>query len=286
MISRFVPIADLHNGLKIGLLPPGMIEDKGTDYARRHNLGLSQKRIWRHLKKCKELIFADEVDEVIVALMGDLIHGNKEAYQVISTNLLFQAAISIESLLPFVNRASRTYAINGSDWHVGSDGTIEDYIAKELGCYRHRTFPKMEITIQGVRFMLQHQGPSLGSRAWVRGNGMRLTLRDASIKALEEGRTAADYYLWGHWHTLHHEPVKVKEPGGSRIIHGYTLPAWCTADEYALKKVKNLEFSDVGITYFDIEDGNVTCSEERLIKRFDNVERVTHESKRALQGVS
>lgn len=282
MISRLVPIADLHCALKIGLLPPGMIEDKGTDYARRKNLGLSQKRLWRFWKKCKDVIFTDEVDEVIVVLMGDLIHGDNKPYQVISTNLLFQAAIAIEALLPFVNRASRAYAVNGSDWHVGADGTLEDYIAKELGCYKRRTFPKMEITIQGVRFMLQHQGPSLGSRAWLEGNGMRLTLKDASIKALKKGKTASDYYLWGHWHTFHHEPVKVEEPGGERLINGYTLPAWCMADEHALKKVKNLEFSDIGITYFDIEGGQVTCSERKLVRRYDNVVRVTHESERIL----
>ena len=103
---------------------------------------------------------------------------------------------------------------------------------------------------------------------------MRLTLRDAHLKALERGQTAADIYLWAHWHRYHHEALDIEEPGGTRTIHGYTMPAWATADEYSMSNVSNLEFSDVGLIYFVVEDG--TAKMHKLYARFDNVERVKH----------
>ena len=270
-----VPIADMHTMLKIGLMPPKVIEDEGTTYQTTHRQNDFQKKVlWKQWEKVKKHIFGVKCDELVLLLMGDLIHGDKRAYQVYTTRMRTQGDVAIDLLLPYTNRASKTYSVAGTKWHVGEDGSVEDRIAKELGAYNRMAHLKLEVTIQGIRFMLQHKGPTLGSRAWILGNGMRLTLKDASIKALQQGRRASDIYLWGHFHTFHHEPVSVKEPEGDRIIHGYTLPAWTGADEYALEKVKNLEYSHVGLVYFDIQDGKWELKKQYI--EFDNIERVRH----------
>jgi hypothetical protein len=270
-----VPIADMHTMLKIGLMPPKVIEDKGTTYQTTHRQNDFQKKIlWKQWEKAKKHIFSLKCDDLVLLLMGDLVHGNKKAHQVYSSVMRTQGDAAIEALLPYSNKAKRVYSVAGTKWHVGEEGSTEDRIAKELGAYKHIAHLKLEVTIQGIRFMLQHKGPTLGSRTWVRGNGMRLTLRDASIQALQEGRSASDIYLWGHFHTFHHEPASVKEPEGDRVIHGFTLPSWCGADEYALEKVKNLEYSDIGLVYFDIQDGGWELRKQYI--RFDNIERVNH----------
>jgi len=284
MRSLIVPIADLHSLLKIGLMPPRVVEYPGTKYQKTHYQTPTQKWLWRQWKKRKAQIFSIEADELIVFLMGDMIHGDKKGYQVHTTKLRTQSEAAVECLLPYANRATCSYAVAGTQWHVGDDSSEEAWIAHELGCYGHTAYDKMEVTIQGLRFMLQHKGPSLGSRAWLKGNGMRLTLRDAHFKALQNGKTAADVYLWAHWHTYHHEPLELEEPKGHRIIRGFTLPAWCTADEYSLTVVKNLEFSNVGFVYFIVEDGKLEW--HRAYTQFDNVTRVKHERSRVAQPIT
>ena len=270
-----LPIADMHTMLKIGLMPPRVVENEGTLYQATHRQNKFQKEVlYKRWKKAQKHVLGLKYDELILLLMGDLVHGNKKDYQVYSSTMRTQADAAIELLLPYSNRAKKVYSVAGTKWHVGDEGSTEDRIAKELGAYNRMAHLKLEVTIQGIRFMLQHKGPALGSRAWLRGNGMRLTLKDASIQALQQGRTASDIYLWGHFHTYHHEPVAVKEPNRDRVIHGFTLPGWSGADEYALEKVKNLEYSDIGLVYFDIQDGQWELKKQYI--RFDNIERVNH----------
>ena len=122
--------------------------------------------------------------------------------------------------------------------------------------------------------MIAHKGPKPGSREWTRRNGMVLMLNDRYMNALRLGREPSDIYLWGHFHEYVPGYIEAEGPWGSKIISGYVLPAWCTPNEYALENVGNLEVSDVGLIYFDVEDGHVTKHD--LFTRFDAVERVKH----------
>jgi len=274
MRSLVVPIADIHAMLKIGLMPPKVVERPGEKYEQIYRQNKRQKWIWKRWCATQRKLFGLKVDEIVVFLMGDMIHGDKKDFSVHSTKLRTQSEAAVECILPYANRSSKSYAVSGTEWHVGPDGNEESWIAGELGCYKRVVFDKLEVSVQGVRFMLQHKGPSLGSRKWIRGNGMRYTLKDAHIRALERGTTASDIYLWAHFHTYHHEALDIESAQGVRTIHGYTCPAWVTADEYSLMSVKNLEFSDVGLIYFIVEDGKAECF--KAFERFDNVERVKH----------
>jgi hypothetical protein len=132
----------------------------------------------------------------------------------------------------------------------------------------------MEIKVQDVRIMLQHKGPRPGSRQWTKSNSMTLMLRDRHFHALQMGTEPADIYLWAHFHEYVHGSYDADGPWGSKEIHGYVLPAWCSPNEYALQNVQALEFANIGMIYFDIEGKDFKM--HKMYDTVDVVERVNH----------
>lgn len=277
MITRVVPISDTHSGLRVSLMLKKWVTGEG-DQAITHKPNRTQKWVHKLWQKKHDIVFDGTADEVVLALMGDAIHGHNRVNEVWTTSLFSQADHYIECLLPWVNKASETYSIAGTRWHVDIGGdNIEDYIARELGVYRKKSFDKMEVEIDGVRFMLQHKGPKPGTRAWTRENSMLYMLRSIAFRNMQRGTEPADVYLWGHFHEYLPGVATVELPGGFKEIRGYVLPSWCTPNEYALSNVKDLELADVGGIYFDIVDG-VLQEPTLMFERFDAVPRVKHGS--------
>lgn len=267
MRSIVLPISDTHCGLKVGLMPTKVVDRDSVYYQTD-----AQQWLWKRWLQARRIIFKEleQADELVVFLMGDSIHGSGRADEVFSTRLKTQKDTYIDCLLPYTNRATACYCVKGTEWHVGEDGIVEDQAAQELGCYGLKAYDKLEVEVQGIKFMLQHKGPSPGIYRHTKGNVMRAMLRDAYFATLEQSREPADIYLWGHYHEYVPESLMTKD----KELYGYILPAWCVANEYALTHVKNLELSDIGMIYFVIEDGRWEL--KTFIKSFDNVERVKH----------
>lgn len=276
--TRIFPINDAHVGLKVGLMPEHFIEDEGTSYERVVHAedSRSQKWLFERFAEVCDAVFDGTADEVVVLLMGDEIHGNSEksSSEIWTSSLSSQAMAYIQLVLPAVNKASKTYYIKGTSWHMGVDGTVEAAIARELGVYKKTPFHKMEVTIDGIRFSLQHKGPKPGTRAWTRDNAMFYMLKDISFRSMQRGDEPADVYLWAHFHEDLGMSYKAAGPWGEKTIVGQVLPAWCMPAEYALSNVKNLEYADVGSVFYDIQNGIVT--ERKMITKKDVVERVAH----------
>jgi hypothetical protein len=257
-------------------MPPKVVErDKSP-----HLQSPAQKVVWKYWLKGRREIFKmlDEgiVDELIVFFMGDVVHGDRKPEEVFASSLRTQCDTFIACVKPFTARASKVYFIRGTKYHIGEDGIIEDTLAQELGCFGLKSFMKMEVNVQGVRFMLQHKGPRPGSRRWTKGNSMRYFLNDRHIAATQRGTKASDIYLWAHNHEYRREAVEAEYPGNNfHESKGYLLPAWCVANEFALANVGHLELSDIGNIYFIVEDG--VAKSYKQFTRFDNVVRVKHE---------
>ena len=267
MRSIILPISDTHCGLKVGLMPTKVV-DRDSHYYQTD----AQQWLWKRWLQARRKIFKEleQADELVVFLMGDPIHGSGKADECFSPRLKTQKDTFVQCLLPYTNRASSVYCVKGTKWHVGEDGIVEDQIAQELGAHGLKAYDKLEVDIQGVRFMLQHKGPSPGARSWTKGNVVRGVMRTIFFNALKDGRTPADIYIWAHYH----EFLPVPEIIGDHEMFGCILPAWCVANEYALAVIKSLELSDVGMVYFVIEDGK--WERKTFVKKFDNVTRIQH----------
>ena len=269
---RLVPITDVHSGLKLAPMPEKFIEHPGSIYEAIHRPNKTQKFLNKLMDKAREEAMNGDYDELIVCLLGDEVHGTARGYETWTGSPIAQADAYLEVVRPWLAGAKRVYMINGTKWHMGDDGTIEDYIAREVGAYKRQCFHKMNIKLGDTHVALQHKGPSVGGRAWTRENSMFHHLKDMSIQAMQAGTEPADLYLYGHFHTLLPGVINAKGPWGYKLVKGYVLPAWCAPGEYALSNVRNLELADVGMVYFDIEGDAIT--EHPIIHDWDAVERV------------
>lgn len=271
-VYRLVPITDVHAGLKLAPMPPKFVEHPGSIYEAIHRPNETQRFLNKLMAKALKEAKNGEYDELVVVLLGDEVHGVERGYETWTGSPIAQADAYLEVVRPWLAGAKKVYMVNGTSYHMGEGGTIEDYIAREVGAYKRQCFHKLELKLGSIKVMLQHKGPSVGTRAWTRENSMFHHLKDMSIQAMQNGREPADLYLYGHFHTYLPGVFKAKGPWGIKRIEGYVLPAWCAPGEYALSNVRNLELADVGMCWFDIEGDTIT--EHNLIYDWDAVERV------------
>lgn len=274
MRSLVLPIADLHQGQKVAVMPPKVVERDDSPHLQAPAQKLIYKSWLKRRKEIFKMLDKRVVDELVVFFMGDVVHGNRKPEEVYATSLRTQMDAFVTLAKPFVTRSSRAYFVRGTKYHVGENGICENTLAQELGCFGLKSYMKIEVNIQGVRFMLQHKGPRPGSRRWTKGNSMRYFLKDAHITAAQRGRKASDIYLWAHFHEYRREVVEGEYPDGYHEAKAYLLPAWCAASEYALTYVQSLELSDLGNIYFIVEDGEAKSYKQ--FERFENVVRVKH----------
>ena len=266
MITRIVPVGDTHSGFRGGLAPKRWVTNEGDQWLS----GPAAKLVRKIFDKaCRQI--HKGADEIVPVYGGDLIHGNRNPHECITTSLKDQADIFKESVLTLNNRASKSYSILGTKYHRDDDGIIEDTIAENLGCFGKRAYPKLEIQFQDTLWSFQHKGPTSGYLAWTEGNAMVARLKHEYFNSLRDGRRCPDYFVWFHFHTYRHV---VYEPSPGLKIHGYIMPALSVANEYAKIAVGGLQFSDVGLIYWDVEGDRVT--EHIAFERFDTVKRLKH----------
>ena len=146
MITRLVPIGDTHAGYRGGLAPKRWMSKEGDQWLP----GPTADLVRGIFEKARRKIYKG-AGEIVTVYGGDLIHGNRNSHECITTSLKDQADIFKESVLTLNNRASSSYSILGSGYHRDDDGIIEDTIARDLGCFGHRAYPKLEIQFQDQR---------------------------------------------------------------------------------------------------------------------------------------
>jgi len=273
LITRLLFIGDVHAGSKTGLLPGGFRDEYGIQYP----LGASQKLLWKQFKAIEKKAFQG-CDELILVLMGDLVHGPAKDYpgEVITPDVKTQAEMVIHALLPIANKAQSVYSVDAlSRYHVDAGRFADDFIANELGGFGGRSHVKLDLTVQDVHFQFRHHGPSLGYRAGTRGDPVRRFMRDAHFDALEIGEKTPDVWVFGHWHTYHWEPLKVSTPDGDRMLQTFYCPALTFPDKRTLAFVKRIETVHVGAIAIDIDEkGQLTQHE--WFKKFSTGKVIRH----------
>lgn len=258
-------MGDFHTGHSVGMMPPRYyLGEQLITYSP------AQKIIWEHYQALKRKVKKLEGRKIGV-LNGDLIDGDNPRHNTWTNRPKEQRDAFLYNMEPMLGVMDQWVVIRGTPAHVGDHGVIEDDIAKELGALDLKSHMKVELTIQGVRFVFAHQGPTVGKRRHVEGNQLRILLRDMCIRAAEEGKEAADVYCWSHFHQYIHEMVTF----GGREVHGFILPAWCLASDYAMKVVQHLEAADLGTVYFTVDNG--VWQVHKHIKSLDMVRRVSYE---------
>jgi hypothetical protein len=260
MITRLLFIGDTHCGSKVGLLPGGYRDE----YGKKLLLGASQKLIWKQFKAIEKKAFKD-CDELILVLMGDLVHGpdKDQPGQVDSASVKDQCDIFIHAILPIANKATSILSVDAnSRFHVDPGRFADDYIASNLGAFGKRSQIKIDYMVSGLHFRFKHHGPMLGSRPHVRGDAVRRFLRDSQQEALETGEKAPDVFVFGHWHTPYWEPLKVRDPKGDKLLQAFYCPPLTFPDKRTINVVPRLDEINIGALALDVDgEGNLKSQE-------------------------
>ncbi len=261
---------DLQCGGTTGLCPPRIALDDGGYYQYSD----IQKAMWQYWRACWNKVgqVAGE-DDIYTVLNGEPVDGDHHGtYQLWSKRRIDQYNAAVECLLIPSAKSKKMFFTRGTPAHSGGGFDVEDQIAQEFGGYKRKSHQKIELTLQGNRFLFAHHGPSPGLRDHTWGNLIRLELRDQFNKAIKQGRKPPQYFVWAHFHQKVYETLTIDYKGQDFTMHGYIVPGWQLGSAYISRRIKGENIFEIGMLYFIIEDGRV--SHHWIVDRRDTTERV------------
>ena len=250
-------LSDMHSGSGVSLFPKRFWQGQHNN----HTPTQEQKDIFDHYEKCAELVRdMRKGKRLIVVHDGDAIEGfHHNSPQVVTRLTVEQVDIHTELMDFFLRRVNfrgedKLYYTKGTEVHVNDD---EEICAADLGAVEteagFHVFNKLNLNINGRRFVFVHQGPTAGKGA-NKGNAMRNWLRDAFFESLEEGEEPPDMVETGHTHDPFYNCYVQNYRGGYHVIHGIINPSWQMKTRYA-HMVAPITKNKVGMSITEVTAG-------------------------------
>lgn len=262
--GALVFINDTHVGSTTGMMPKlGVTLKDGVP------LGLSPlqkessqhfEKVWKRLKK-KGLPIA-------LFLGGDLIEGNHHLTTEAWSNPEAHIDAALDLLRAPANMAKYIFAVSGTPSHIGSQGSADDRIAKELGAtevYGRRCNYHIRVKVFGVKVDLAHHGPSRGKRNWNRENQLRLYAKSILMTDVANGREAPDVIVRAH----RHQKVECQVEYEGYKAWSFLSPAWQWRTEYGHIVSGEDSVASVGALIVYIKKGKVVDHEFDCIEMQD-----------------
>ena len=268
-------LSDTHGGFTLGLMNPAVtLYDETKDgelVPYQPEPTASQDYLWElysgHVSKLREIAGADPVT---VIHNGDLTHGNKHPSALVSDRMANQIIIGVSNLAPLMEipNVKHTLIVAGTEAHNFGQGSSE-ILATEI---LRQKYPERDISVlyhgvvevSGVIIDYSHHGPYPGSREWLRGNVVRLYLKDLMLREIINGRNPPALVLRGHYHQ-HVEEVVTTGIYSSRLI---VTPAYCMLGDYAHQAARSPDSVTNGMIAVEIVDGKIV-EIHRLMKTVD-----------------
>jgi hypothetical protein len=207
------------------------------------------EEFWYKVKKYKK-----RNTHLTVIVNGDIVEGYAGKFrnnQVASNSPETMEIVASNLLKPVRKLADKMFFIRGTPTHVKSGAGAEDLVARAIGADKindrasaiHATF-----NIGGLRVQCAHHLGSAGGRLpWTRGTGVRSAALRYWANHVERDETPADIIIRSHVHIFDDTP-------SSLPVYACSTPAWCLANEFALKVgAQNEPLSTVGGLLFHIQ---------------------------------
>ena len=187
--TRKVPvvIADTHSGHKKGLINP---ETPSNDGYKPYMENENQEHLAKLCDKAfKEVVEFAGKDEIILFHLGELCQGKGKAEEIVSTRIADHIHLAKYVMVPWLDlpNVKECRLVPGTDFHEFGESSATLLVTAEL---QERYKDKKDIKFvyhgvykaNGVAIDYSHQGPSPGTREWVKGNAARSYLRDRMWK--------------------------------------------------------------------------------------------------------
>lgn len=228
-VNSLVPVADLHSGCQLGLLPgKGFRLDDGGWYKPNP----FQKWLWRcWLYFWDQWVpLATREDDYGVVLLGDALEGrHHQATTQWTHNLATQADAAYEILAPIVAKCEgRYWHVRGTEAHSGPAGEQEEMLAKRLGGQRNPegkyawdelwkwVGPNHAILVH----LLHHIGGT-SSQAY-EATAVHKEYTESCVAAAKQGLRAPDFIVRAHRHRFIRTEVSTWNERGVGLV----LPGW------------------------------------------------------------
>lgn len=151
---------------------------------------------------------------LIVFFMGDITDGVHHQTVQALPNVSDQEELAVEVLKPIASLAEVVYVCQGTEAHVGGNGTSERRVCHELGIKLRQAWL---VNVDGVVYDVAHHGRA-GKRDWTSSAAAMAT--EARLEALKHGDPIPRYVFRGHNHVIDDSGEKVE---GTRAI---ATPSW------------------------------------------------------------
>ena len=248
----------MHTNSTVGLVTPTVNLDDGGTY--RSSRG--QRWLWRNW-----LSFWDDVStlaekhdnaEIWTVFNGDMVdvNGRHMQTQTISLNEADVFRMTLDTIQPAIDYASRAFVIRGTAAHVKSSASMEEKIAADIGaekCGDNHSWWELLIECEHVTFDIRHHGP-LGRLPHTRGNA--LNRRAVELMLKYANKKCPDVGIQSHNH-------RFSSSSDEYPIKLYALPAWQLITEF-INRIGNIMPADIGGAMFVCSEGKYTP----IIKRY------------------
>jgi hypothetical protein len=266
-------IGDIHSNCRFGLMNPEVVLPPMDDMGEAWTPEATESQLWlwdcytKHIDKIKNLAGKDEI---IPLVGGDITHGDKYAdKEKVSVRRYDEFHIAADALskLAELKNVSRMRIVKGTGSHVFGHGTSELLVANMLNSQYGvdaQVAYQYSLNIKGAEFDIAHHGPGPGIRAWLRGNVLRLYVRDIMMTAIMEGEIVPDVILRWHFHQYVPHTEEYRSNGTTYKTMAAISPSYCFIDDYARKASRHAPKLTVGMLAFEIVDGKVINKYEFL----------------------
>ena len=258
-------VSDTHAGHSLGLAnPQTKLYDPIFGELYHPALNLPQRRLWEWYEQDVAGVLAVAgSDPLIVAHLGDPTQGNRWAGELMDARMSSQIEIAAANMEPWRGaknlRAIRMVAGTGvHEFGEGSSARMTARILKEQA-------PELDVDSSyhpmlkagGAELDLAHHGPHPGSRAWLKGNILRLYTLSIMQAALENGENPPAFVGRGHYHSYTYEVVTKRARGQTFQTHGMILPCYCFPGEHARKAAQSPSHVTLGMVALEIVGGRI-----------------------------
>lgn len=176
---------------------------------------------------------------VVVIVNGDVTHGLKYPYELVSTRAADQITIAV-GYMKRVMELPNVIAVRlviGTGAHELGEGTSPILVAREL----RTLYPSVDIRtlnhgllkISGVRADVAHHGPSKGIRNWLRGNVLYLYGLSIVQDHIDMGKEPPRVIVRGHRHEYVHRVITKLTPEKEYITDIFILPSYSGMTSHA-----------------------------------------------------
>jgi len=267
----FLALADLHSGHTLALMSPDTILEEEDEHGRfvpySPPLGALQRKLWPwfvgDVEKLKALAGKDEI---IVALLGDLVQGKKHRALLVGPQERAgtQVTIALANLAPILSlpNIKKVRILGGTAAHDGIGMGTSLAIAKAIRAMYPRLSVEvmyhLDASIDGLHIDSAHHGPPPGSRVHLEGNIALAKLRDiVSSYHKRTGEVAARIHLRAHRHVYVSVPYRTMIEGAEYDFEMVLLPSWSGVGDFARQVTQSVDSQEFGMVAIEIVGGEL-----------------------------